>query len=445
MALPPRWLSRHVLWPLHERLRHRPTRRWLRTLRKSDRLDAEFLQILHDDFLVRQLKRVARVVPYYRERVDAEKVNAPEDIARFPVMDRQAIHEAGERLLAEDWEGPRIKSQTGGSSGEPLHFWTDPEREAVSHAAKFRARGWWGVPGWHRETHLWGSPVETGRHDAVRDLAGKAIGYQLLNAFDLNDATFASFRPVLENGRCDCLYGYASVLARYARWLLENDEPPIRVGPRLIVATAETLLEEDRALISRVLEAPVANEYGSRDGGLIAHEAPDGMHLLHDITHVEVHGPDGSALPPGEIGEVVLTHLHAQAFPIVRYRIGDRIRLDPEPPAGRGAAAHPRVAELAGRATDLLEKADGSEVHALALIYVLRELPGVARFRCTQHDRLRTSIAIVPTPDLDRSRLDETVIARVRQVLGAEVEVAISLVDDLPALPSGKHRFVVRE
>ncbi len=50
----------------------------------------------------------------------------------------------------------------------------------------------------------------------------------------------------------------------------------------------------------------------------------NGLHLMDDFVHAEVIDPDtGENLPPGEKGELVLTHLHKEAAPLLRYRTGD--------------------------------------------------------------------------------------------------------------------------
>jgi phenylacetate-CoA ligase len=188
----------------------------------------------------------------------------------------------------------------------------------------------------------------------------------------------------------------------------------------------------------------VANEYGCRDGALIAHECPaQRLHLMHDAVHVEILDDDGRPVPPGEPGEICLTNLLSPGAPLIRYRLGDRARLDPEPcPCGR---PHPVLAELQGRQADTLVHEDGRRVHGLALIYVLRELGGVERFRCVQSRRDHLRIEVVPDHDFDPTRVQTGIIDRVHRVLGPGMNVEVALVETLAPLPSGKHRYIVNE
>ena len=74
----------------------------------------------------------------------------------------------------------------------------------------------------------------------------------------------------------------------------------------------------------------VVDVYGLAEAGTVAAEddAEDGMHVFDEEFIMEVVDPEtGEAVEPGEIGEVVLTSLHQEATPIVRFRTGDVTKL----------------------------------------------------------------------------------------------------------------------
>ena len=142
----------------------------------------------------------------------------------------------------------------------------------------------------------------------------------------------------------------------------------------------------------------MANEFGSRDIGFTAHEAPGGQMLLMSESHIiEVLDQAGRPVAPGESGEAVITGLTSAAQPFIRYRTGDVLRLAAEPAIG-GQGLHV-IAEVTGRQTDFVVAADGRIMHALAVIYVLRAVPGIAQFKCIQHALDRMEVQIVPTAD----------------------------------------------
>jgi len=81
--------------------------------------------------------------------------------------------------------------------------------------------------------------------------------------------------------------------------------------------------------------------------------AKDGMHLCEDHFIPEIIDPDtGEVLPPGELGELVLTTLTKEALPVIRYRTRDITRLIYEPCAcGRTFV---RMEKPHGRTDDML-------------------------------------------------------------------------------------------
>ncbi|OGR33335.1 MAG: phenylacetate--CoA ligase [Desulfuromonadales bacterium GWC2_61_20] len=78
-----------------------------------------------------------------------------------------------------------------------------------------------------------------------------------------------------------------------------------------------------------------------------------GMHIFEDAFYPEIIDPDsGAVLPPGSTGELVLTTLNKEAFPMLRYRTRDITRLDYSPCAcGR---THVRMQKTRGRSDDML-------------------------------------------------------------------------------------------
>ena len=193
--------------------------------------------------------------------------------------------------------------------------------------------------------------------------------------------------------------------------------------------------------IGRVFGAPLANEFGSRDIGFTAHEAPGGQMLLMSESHIiEVLDEAGQPVAPGEAGEAVITGLTTAAQPFIRYRTGDVLRLASEPASG-GQGLHV-IAEVTGRQTDFVVAADGRVMHALAVIYVLRAVPGIAQFKCIQHTLDHMEVQVVPDANWNEAG-GNAVVAGLQARLGEILKVELRMLDEIPPEASGKHRYVV--
>jgi len=79
----------------------------------------------------------------------------------------------------------------------------------------------------------------------------------------------------------------------------------------------------------------------------------NGMHIFEDAFIPEIIDPEtGEVLPPGSVGELVLTTLTKEAFPMIRYRTRDITSLDYTPcECGRTMV---RMKKTMGRSDDML-------------------------------------------------------------------------------------------
>jgi phenylacetate-CoA ligase len=334
-----------------------------------------------------------------------------------------------------------MRFNTGGSTGEPLIFWLGRERVSHDVGAKWRAMRWWGVDIGDAEIVVWGSPIELGTQDRVRALRDALLRTELLPAFEMSEADLDGFLARIHRRRPKMLFGYPSALAHIARHARRRSVAMNDLGIRVAFVTSETLYSDQRLDIERVFGCPVANGYGSREAGFIAHQCPaGGMHITAEDVIVEIIDERGRPLPPGRSGEIVVTHLATTDFPFIRYRTGDFGTLsDRKCECRRGL---PLLAEIRGRTTDFVVAQDGTVMHGLALIYVIRDIRGVRQFKIIQESLKSTRVLLVTEPGFN-SWEEETIRKGLQNRLGSGVRVDIERVAEIPREASGKYRYIV--
>lgn len=445
MQLPPR-LAGRVLYPWQERIFGRPTFDYLEALERSQRLDRRGIEALQLDKLKRLLSIAHQHSPWHRRRMDAaglrpDGLGSLAELRTLPLMTKQDASAHGGEIVWRDVPGGAFKYNTGGSSGQPLIFHFGRWRQASDAAGRMRARRWWGVEPGDPEVYLWGAPVELNKTDWVKTVRDRLINQLVLNAFAMSPARMDGYLDALERFAPRCLYGYASSVALLAAHARERGRRLRLPKLKVVCTTGEPLYEHQRALIGEVFGTPVANEFGSRDIGFTAHEAPGGqMLLMSESIVLEVLDAAGQPAAPGQLGEAVMTGLCSDAQPFIRYRTGDMVRLSDEPDRG-GRGLHV-IAEVVGRRTDFLVRPDGTIMHALAGIYVLRATEGVAEFKLVQHTRHELEVLVVPGPSW-RETGAQAIESGLQQRLGADVRVRVRLVEQIDPEASGKHRYVV--
>ncbi|MCB1843131.1 MAG: phenylacetate--CoA ligase family protein [Halioglobus sp.] len=434
-----------VVFPLHERLKGHSSVHARRALERSQWLSPDAFSTLQVQQLREFLSRIGRHVPYYRNLFselgfnpgDVQSIDA---LRQLPLTGKADMRAHTEELKADN-AGPLQRFSTGGSTGEPLIFYRGKERVSHDVAAKWRATRWWDVDIGDREIVLWGSPIELGSQDRVRMLRDKLLRSELLSAFEMSNANLLRFTQRVRQFRPRMLFGYPSSLALLAEYVLANGYQVDDLGIRVVFVTSERLYPHQRESIERAFGCPVANGYGGRDSGFIAHECPEGsMHITAEDIIVEIVAADGSPLPAGSRGEIVVTQLRTGDYPFVRYRTGDVGSLSADTCAcGRSL---PLLAEVEGRTTDFIRAADGTVLHGLALIYVLRELPEVEEFKIVQESLTRLRVQLV-TSVANRNLLETTISDQFRRRLGDSLMVVFEYVDAIEREASGKFRYVV--
>jgi phenylacetate-CoA ligase len=434
-----------VLFPLHERLKKHSSVAARRSMEDSQWWPAEKLQALQVERLRALLADVAVHVPYYRELFprlgfDPAALRSLEDLRALPLLDKATIR-AHTEAMKNTTVQPLARFNTGGSSGEPLIFFIGKERMSHDVAAKWRATRWWGVDYGDPEMVVWGSPIELGTQDRIKQIRDGLLRTELLPAFAMNEQRLDEMVATIRRKRPRMLFGYPSALSHIARHAESRGIRLDDLGIKVAFVTSERLYDDQRSTISRLFGCPVANGYGGRDAGFIAHECPQGgMHITAEDIVLELIDRDGKPVPDGQPGEIVVTHLATRGFPFIRYRTGDvAVRDSGRCACGRGL---PMLREIQGRTTDFVVAADGTVMHGLALIYILRDLPGLRAFKVVQHDLQRTSVQLVPGPGFDPA-CEATIVDGFRKRLGAQVAVDVQRVEAIAPEKSGKFRYIV--
>lgn len=390
------------------------------------------------------LTRAARA-PYYdrvfRERGIRPESCEPEELTRLPLLDRAVMgnHGVG-AFLTRDPAG-LFAVVTSGSTGSPGRFLRSRQEES-----DYSAR-WW------RVYQAYGCGMRDAQVNVAtarkRDRSGPVL---LLRRMGLVPRVerFDSMLPPAEvlarvqEVSAPILTGYAGAIEALAEHVLATGAE-VR-PPRAVFCTAMEVTDRCLELAARAFRAPAVDVYVTNEFGVIAWSCPvrrDVLHLNDDAFIVEVVGPDGMTVPPGTLGELVVTSLGLTSMPLVRYRMGDiAARLEGRCKCGRGLGLLTRVQGRTAHAirrrngallttpviTSLIGRADGYE---WIRSFQVREEPG-SHLRFLVQPRRRPS-------DAQRVALAESALA----AMGSEFRITFEDVDRIPAAPSGKLQFLV--
>ncbi|NJL58325.1 MAG: phenylacetate--CoA ligase family protein [Desulfobacteraceae bacterium] len=184
------------------------------------------------------------------------------------------------------------------------------------------------------------------------------------------------------------------------------------------------------------------NRYASSEVGVIATECSSGnLHIVVENIYIECVGEDGKPVPSGIQGKLLITDLHNRAMPLIRYDLGDAGILASSP--CECGLPYPCLEKVIGRLSDILRLPDNRIVFPDDLAEIFYPLPVVNKFQVIQEetDKVRV-ILVLKTPGTDES-LNTLIHRNLKTALGDEVEISLEFAEDIPILPSGKHRICI--
>ena len=318
----------------------------------------EQIDAWQDERLVKQVKHVWDNVPYYRKKMEEAGVTPNDikgvaDLRKLPFLTKADLREAYPYgLMGEPLKKcVRIQSTSGTTGKRVVAFYTQHDIdlwEDCCARAIVAAGGtdedvcqvsygyglFTGGPGLNGGSHKVGCltiPTSSGNTERqimfIRDLSATII--------------------------C-CTPSYAAYLGESMKEMgMGPDDIPLKAG----IFGAEAWSEEMRQEIQKTMGIKAYDIYGLTElsGPGVAFECSEqtGMHINEDHFIAEVIDPDTlEPVPDGTYGELVFTAITKEAFPLIRYRTRDIVKLSHEPcSCGR---THVKMSKPRGRSDDML-------------------------------------------------------------------------------------------
>ena len=221
---------------------------------------------------------------------------------------------------------------------------------------------------------------------------------------------------------------------------------------RRAIAGGEPWSESMRQKFQQRTGVKVFNCYGASEfyGPMFLEcEAQDGLHVWADLCYMEILDDEGNPVPDGERGQIVVTMLKKEAFPLIRYKIGDISSLEwTRCSCGR---THPRLMRISGRSDDMLV-VRGVNVFPSQIESVIGEFPELSPFyRITLTNPNYMDEMIVEVEFTEESLKEDTaqvnqftrkVSSRLKDILNIKADVRLVLPGTLERF-EGKAKHVV--
>jgi phenylacetate-CoA ligase len=406
---------------------------WEKEKECMDRNELEQLQL---ERLQSTLNRVGTNVPFYRSRfaemkLDYKHLKSLDDIRKLPFTTKQDLRD-----------------------NYPYGLFAVPQRDIVRIHSSSGTTGLATVVGYSRnDLKNWSDLVArvlTGAGVTKDDVIQIAFGYGLFTGgFGLHygaERLGASVIPIsagntkrqiqimqdFKTTALVCTPSYALIIADT---MMEMGINPNGLSLRVGLFGAEPWSEAMRHEINEKLGIRATDNYGLSEvmGPGVAGECEEcnGLHISEDHFLLEVIDPDTlEPVKPGEVGELVVTTLTKEAFPMIRYRTRDLTRLIPEPcPCGR---TFTRMQRIMGRTDDMLI-IKGVNVFPIQIEKVLFEIEGTAPHyqiiieRKNHNDRVTVLVEVNESLFFDQMKKQRQMVDHIKAKLSSELGIGVNV------------------
>ncbi len=404
-------------------------------------LPREELQKLQLARLQKTLRRVGTQVPFYRNKfkelkIDPDNFNSLDDIRRLPFTMKQDLRD-----------------------NYPYGLFAVPLRDVVRVHSSSGTTGMATVVGYsQKDIDNWADLVARilcGAGVTPDDVIQIAFGYGLFTGgFGLHygsERLGASVIPIsagntrrqiqiMQDFKTTALVCTPSYALKMADVMADMGVNPNGMSLRYGLFGAEPWSESMRSEINERLGIKATDNYGLSEimGPGVAGECQEcnGLHINEDHFLAEVLDPDSlEPVKPGEVGELVITTLTKDAFPVIRYRTRDLTRLLTDPcPCGRTFS---RMSRMMGRTDDMLI-IKGVNVFPTQIESVLFEIEGTEPHyrliveRENNEDKLTIMVEVVESIFFDEMKKQRALVDHIRKRLAKElgIGVVVKLVEE---------------
>ena len=421
---------------------------------KIETMPKEDLKAMQLELLKELVKNTYRDSKFYRERMDAagvkpEDIKTLDDIRKLPFMKKTDLRDNyPDKLFVRPYDDLVRIHVSSGTTGKPT------------------------VVGYTRnDLDNWAESLDRGMVSfgmSKSDMLQNAHGYGLFTGgIGVHDAATrlgATVLPISTGNTnrqidlmCDLPVTAIAGTPSYLFHIADTcDERGIDIRKdtklRLAIAGGEPWSESMRKKLQDRTGIRVHNCYGAAEFyGPMFLECKEqcGVHVWADLALIEILDDNDNPVPDGQKGNVVVTMLKKEAFPLIRYRIGDITSITWE--RCKCGRTHPRLDRITGRSDDMLV-VKGINVFPSQIEAVIGEMPFLSPFYMITLDNKNYSDHMLVEVELNENSLtdDTTELAkmakkldsRLKEVLNIKAEVRLALPKTLQRF-EGKSKHVI--
>ena len=383
---------------------------------------------------------------FYREKyrqagLDDGMIQSMSDFSRLPPLEKQDIRNYRQEMCNRTVRKKYFKATTtGGSTGEPVTVYHDG-RVPVDAIGWFAVKNFGGDISDNAAFCLRHNPHQA--HPFFNRLLWFPTERCFMDITLITEEKWWYFYRQCQKKSVRYLQGYVGAIHEFACFLQKNGL--VLPSLRFVWTTSAPLSDSSRFFMEQVFGVPVYDQYGCCEIFWLAYECKlqSGLHYCDTLRYFEVCDANNNLLSDGNEGELLITDLLNHAFPLIRYRNGDRVqKLSGTCDCG---CRFPRIASVKGRITDVIRLPNGNCIPGDFLTTIFDDYPdAVNGFQVLQRKDFSLVVRYVPAGTHSSAIVASVCKKLAARLVGSPIEIFSEVVSEIPH-DRGKTRFIVSE
>ena len=412
----------------------------LEFLRLSQFWDHKKVREYQEKMLVEFVNKSLYFNRYYKTNYDTIPIGGIHDLSILPILQKSTVRTYRKDIINTD-NIPCKWSHTSGTTGSALIFPISLNAFQKEYAFRALHYEWSGV-GLHTRDPIAicaGHPVAHPSKNTppfwVHDWANNWIFF---SSYHMTESNLRYYVKELENFDPVMIHGYPSSMYLLSKAFKKFGSRLSRL--RSVYTSSETLMDFQRTAIEESFQVKVFNWYGTSEMTTNIVECEMGeLHLKPEHSFTEILNNRNELCMPGETGRIVATNFSNDAFPLIRYDIGDEVVIAKNQTSKCGRCGT-LIEKVSGRKEDYIITPDGRIIGRLD--HLFKDSLNVIEAQIEQNQPESVILRIVKNElynKKDEANIMEEAVLR----MGASIKIEFDYVTEIPRTKNGKFRFIL--
>lgn len=265
---------------------------------------------------------------FYRERlkgIELNETNIIKNFKKIPILNKDEIIGKENQLLTQEYDSNFIiKEYTSGTTGKAMAcYLSKKDRLYKAYQLWKTRRNFCEISPMDKRALFSPYYVFQGEDKICFDEEDNDL---YLSNINMTDDDMKDYYEALIKFKPVWLTSVPSALYMFASFLLKENLDGKAIGVKMIEVNGEMLFDYQKNTIEKAFGNILYNHYGSRETWCLGYSCDcNELHIFEDDFVYELVNLDSDG-----VGELVITDLNNFVWPIIRYNVGDKVRISNE-------------------------------------------------------------------------------------------------------------------